>query len=153
MLVQEDEMRVRYLILTVLFMAFAAPSALRAQTGEPGTCPNDSKLLNGGPTLVYGEGPGTFWDLVLGGFDAATAAGAPLGTDEERRVYLEQVFGRDFASLDEARQYNLDALSQIYDTNQNGYVCAFELRGTRAYSGDPYINFTTFGVSDDKIRK
>ena len=35
-----------------------AVGAVRAQSTGPGTCPNDSKLLNGGPTRVYGEGPG-----------------------------------------------------------------------------------------------
>ena len=146
-------MKLRYLVFSIALIAITVPLSIHAQTGEPGTCPNDSKLLNGGPTLVYGEGPGTFWDLVLGGFDAAAAAGAPLNTDEERIAYLEQVFGRDFSNLNDARDFNLDALSQAYDINQNGYVCAFELRGTRAYSGDPYINYTTFGVSDDKVRK
>ena len=40
-----------------------------------------------------------------------------------------------------------------WDKNQNGYVCAFELRGTRAYTGDPLIDTTSFGVSDDRIAK
>ena len=40
-----------------------------------------------------------------------------------------------------------------FDKNQNGFVCAYDLRGTRAYNDDPYFNFTWFGVSDDKIRK
>ena len=31
---------------------------------EAGTCPNDSKLLNDGPTKIFGEGPGTWWGLV-----------------------------------------------------------------------------------------
>jgi hypothetical protein len=52
-----------------------------------------------------------------------------------------------------AKDFNLTSLSDIYDANQNGYVCAFELRGTRAYSGDPLINLTTFGVSDDRLGK
>jgi len=38
-------------------------------------------------------------------------------------------------------------------TNQNGYVCAYELRGTRAHFDNPFINLTFFGVSDDKIGK
>jgi hypothetical protein len=146
-------MKLRYYVFTFVVVTLTVPLVLHAQTSEPGTCPNDSKLLNGGPTLVYGEGPGTFWGLVLGGFAAAADAGAPLATDEERIAYLESVFGQNFANLDEARDFNLDALSQAYDINQNGYVCAFELRGTRAYSGDPYLNYTTFGVSDDKVRK
>jgi hypothetical protein len=44
-------------------------------------------------------------------------------------------------------------LSEAWDKNQNGYVCAFDLRGTRAYVDDPCKSFTYFGVSDDKIRK
>lgn len=45
---------------------------VRAQpTGEPGRCPNDSKLLNNGPTFIYGEGPGTYWGLEINGLNAA----------------------------------------------------------------------------------
>jgi hypothetical protein len=142
----EDEMTTRLAgaLVTVILLAATA----RAQTGEPGRCPNDSKLLNGGPTLVEGEGPGTWWGLVIDGLNAAGFV-----TDEQKVDYLEQIFGRQFASLDDARLYNLSLLEATFDLNQNGYVCAFELRGTRAYSGDPLIDITTFGVGDDKIAK
>jgi len=141
-------MNIRSMVFTLIAVIVLAPAAVLAQAGAPGTCPSDSKLLNGGPTLVYGEGPGTFWGLVIGGLDAARFA-----TDEEKIGYLSQVFGQEFMTLDEARQYNLDQLSIGFDANQNGFVCAYELRGTRAYSGDPFINLTTFGISDDKLRK
>ena len=141
-------MNIRSIVYMLIAVIVLAPAAVRAQAGEPGTCPSDSKLLNGGPTLVYGEGPGTFWGLVIGGLDAAGFA-----TDEEKTADLSQVFGIGFSGLDAARQYNLDQLSLGFDANQNGYVCAYELRGTRAYSGDPFINLTTFGISDDKLRK
>ena len=32
-----------------------------------GGCPKDSKLLNGGPTSVFGEGAGTWWGLEITG--------------------------------------------------------------------------------------
>jgi hypothetical protein len=122
------------------------PGTAAGQSGGPSPCPNDSKLLNGGPTAVYGEGSGTFWNLVINGLNAAGFV-----TDEQKVAYLSQVFGVEFTTLAEARDYNLDALSAAFDTNQNGYVCAYELRGTRRYAGDPYLNLTTFGVSDDRI--
>lgn len=125
-----------------------AAVAVRAQSGSAGSCPHDSKLLNDGPTAVYGEGPGTWWGLVGGGLEAAG-----FGTDAEKLDYLNQVFGTTFGDLDSVKAYNLDLLSAAWDANQNGYVCAFELRGTRAYSGDPFINLTTFGVADDKVAK
>ena len=140
-------MKIRCKVCALIALVMFACVAVRTQAGEPGTCPNDSKLLNGGPTLVYGEGPGTFWSLVINGLNAAG-----FETDEQKIAYLDQVFDADFATLDEARQYNLDLLEVTYDDNQNGYICAYELRGTRAYSGDPYLNLTTFGISDDKIR-
>jgi len=113
-----------------------------------GTCPNDSKLLNGGPTRVHGDGPGTWWGLVTGALDAAG-----FETDDEKVEYLNNLFGTSFATLDELKTYNLDLVASGWDLNQNGYVCAFELRGTRAYSGDPLIDITSFGISDDKISK
>jgi len=137
----------RRLIVCALSLAVTlAAVGVRAQSGTPGDCPNDSKLLNGGPTSVYGTGPGSWWDLVIGGLNAAG-----LTNPADQLAYLDQVFGMQFASLDDARQFNLDVLSATYDKNGNGYVCAFELRGTRAYSGDPLINTTTFGVGDDKL--
>jgi hypothetical protein len=117
-------------------------------SGVPGDCPNDAKLLNGGPTAVFGEGPGTWWGLIIHGLDSAGFV-----TDAQKIAYLDQVFGQSFASLDEAEQYNLQLVSDAWDLNQNGYICAYELRGTRAHFDDPLINITFFGITDDKIRK
>ena len=125
-----------------------ATISVRALLGGPGDCPNDSKLLNGGPTAVFGEGPGTWWGLIIGGLNAAG-----FTTDAQKVAYLEQVFGRTFADLAEAETYNLQQISDNWDVNQNGYTCAYELRGTRAYFDDPLINTTYFGISDDKIKK
>ena len=115
---------------------------------SPGSCPSDSKLLNGGPTLVNGEGPGTWWDLVLNGVIAA-------GFDEESEqiAYLNSVFGTSFVDLASLQAFNIQQVSDFWDKNQNGFVCAFELRGTRAYIGDPFVNLTYFGISDDRIAK
>jgi len=122
----------------------------RTQSGEPGVCSNDSKLLNDGPTLVYGEGTGTWWGLVINGLNLAG-----FETDEQKVAYLNHVFGTSFGpdQIDELEMYNQDLVAQGWDLNQNGYVCAYELRGTRAYLGDPFINLTFFGISDDKVRK
>ena len=123
--------------------AAAAPVASFA----PGSCPNDSKLLNGGPTHVSGEGDGTWWGLVQDGMFAAGL------TDEADQIaYLNQVFGKNYTSLHDLRDYNIQLVKDLWDTNGNGFVCAFELRGTRKYAGDPYLNFTSFGISDDKMR-
>jgi hypothetical protein len=112
-----------------------------------GDCPNDSKLLNSGPTSVYGEGNGTWWGLVINGLNAAG-----FTTDAQKITYLNHVFGTSFDNLDQLKVYNLSLVAD-WDKNQNGYVCAYELRGTRAYLDDPFINLTFFGISDDKLRK
>jgi hypothetical protein len=141
-------MNLRHMVCALIAGVMLAPVAARAQSGEPGRCPNDSKLLNGGPTLVYGEGPGTWWGLVINGL---TAAG--FETDDEKIAYLNQVFGTSFDSLAQLEIYNQDLVEVSWDHNQNGYICAYELRGTRAYLGDPFINLTFFGISDDMVRK
>lgn len=120
----------------------------RAQGSEPGRCTNDSKLLNDGPTLVYGEGPGTWWGLVIDGLDAAG-----FSSEEEKIDYLNHVFNTDFDNLNDLKTFNLDLVSASWDHNQNGWVCAYELRGTRAYFNDPFLNLTFFGISDDKLSK
>jgi hypothetical protein len=133
-------------IYVVLMIAAFAAAALNVNA-DPGACPSDSKLLNGGPTAVYGDGEGTWWGLIIGGLNDAG-----LTDDEQKVAYLSDIFGIPFESLDDAQQYNLDLLSQGFDTNQNGYVCAYTLRGTRGQADDPYFNLTHFGVSDDRIR-
>ena len=62
-------------------------------------------------------------------------------------------FGQQFTTLDAARDYNLQVLSDAFDKNQDGLVCVYDLRGTRANLRDPYSKYTYFSVSDDKITK
>ena len=123
-------------------------TSVSVRAGEPGDCSNDSKLLNGGPTLVYGEGPGTWWGLVIDGLDAAG-----FETDDQKVAYLNQVFDTSFDNLDQLAIFNQNLVENSWDLNQNWYVCAYELRGTRAYLDDPFINLTFFGISDDKNKK
>ena len=141
-------MSIRRLVCALIVGAILAPVAARAQSGEPGRCPNDSKLLNAGPTLVFGEGPGTWWGLIIDGLDAAGFA-----TDEEKIAYLNQVFDTDLHSLNDLEIFNQNLVSAGWDANQNGYICAYELRGTRAHFDNPLLNLTFFGISDDKLSK
>ena len=111
-------------------------------------CASDSKLLNDGPTQVFGDEPGTYWNLLEGGLQSA------FGNDEAAKIrYLSGVFGQQFTTLNAARDYNLQALSTTFDKNQDGLVCVYDLRGTRADLRDPYSKYTYFSVSDDKIIK
>jgi hypothetical protein len=111
-------------------------------------CTSDSKLLNGGPTQVFGDVPGTYWNLIEGGLQSA------FGNDEAAKIqYLSGVFGQQFTTLNAARDYNLQALSTTFDKNQDGLVCVYDLRGTRANLRDPYSKYTYFSISDDKINK
>jgi len=141
--------RLRFVSIALVAAGMIAALALQAnQVGEAGTCPNDSKLLNGGPTSVFGEGPDTWWGLII---DGLTAAG--FDEEAEQVAYLNRVFSTSFTTLDELKAFNLQLVSDVWDKNKNGYVCAYELRGTRQHYDDPFINLTFFGVSDDKIKK
>jgi hypothetical protein len=111
-------MKLRYMVCALIAGVMLAPVAARAQSGELGRCANDSKLLNGGPTLVYGEGPGTWWGLVIDGLNTAG-----FETDEEKIGYLNQVFGSSSIVLLNPR-YTTRTWLQNMDLNQNGYVCA-----------------------------
>jgi len=138
----------RYMASALIAAVMTMSVAVRTQSGQPGTCPNDSKLLNGGPTLVFGEGPGTWWGLVI---DGLVTAGLLAATDQIN--YLNQVFGTHFTTLEELKTYNLHLIEDVYDENRNGFVCAFDLRGTRAHFDNPLVDLTFFGVSDDRIEK
>jgi hypothetical protein len=141
-------MRLRFsgivLIVGVIFASFT----LRASPVQdhPGVCSDDSKLI--GQVSVFGdENEASWWRLIFNGMIEAG-----LTTEDQQRDYLNGVFGTSFTTLDEVRFFNLQGVSS-FDKNHNGFVCAYDLRGTRAYNDDPYFNFTWFGVSDDKIRK
>jgi hypothetical protein len=96
---------------------------------------------------VFGDGTGTWWGLVTDGLNQT-------GLDEQGQIdYLNHIFGTDFDNLNALKTYNLDLLEDAWDKNHNGFICAYELRGTRAYLDDPFDNLTFFGVSDDKIAK
>jgi hypothetical protein len=119
-----------------------------ADTQTDASCTSDSKLLNDGPTQVFGDGPGTYWSLLAAGLQAA------FGDDETAKIdYLSGVFGQEFATLDAARDFNLQTLSTAFDKNQDGLVCVYDLRGARANLRDPYSKYTYFSISDDKISK
>ena len=122
-----------------------APAQIRA--AGPGVCQSDSKLLNGGPTLVFGEGAGTWWGLIQDGFKAAG-----LDTVQEQIDYLNGLFGTNYNDLNSLKTLNLQQVN-AWDENGNGYVCAFDLRGTRAHFRDPYSQFTYYGINDDKVTK
>lgn len=136
---------VRSLVAAVIITSFAVcADALAA----PGACPTDSKLLNGGPTKIYGEGPGTWWGLVINGLIAAGFV------DEDDQIdYLNEIFDTSFVTLDELKAYNVQLVQDTWDENHNGYVCAFQLRGTRAHFDNPYLDLTFFGVTDDRVAK
>jgi len=114
----------------------------------PGACPNDSKLINGGPTSISGEGPGTWWGLVMNGLISAGFV-----AEDEQIDYLNEIFDTHYDTLAELETYNLQLVRDTWDGNRNGYVCAFQLRGTRAYFHNPYIDLTFFGVTDDRGAK
>ena len=64
-----------------------APQRAGAEVQTGATCTSDSKLLNGGPTEVFGEAPGTYWNLIEGGLQSA------FGDDEAAKIqYLSGVF-------------------------------------------------------------
>lgn len=124
----------------------ATPQQALANPRTDATCPSDSKLLNGGPTQIFGADPGTYWNLVAAGLQAA------FGNDDAAKLqYMDGVFGQQFATLDAARDYNLQIVSDTFDKNQDALVCVYDLRGTRAYLNDPYSKYTYFQISDDKV--
>jgi hypothetical protein len=141
-------MRSFFVGIVLVAGVLVASDALRAAPlRSPGDCPRDAKLI--GQVSVWGdEFEDSWWNLIFNGMISGG-----LITDTAQRDYLNGVYGTSFATLAEVRDFNLQDVGDAFDKNGNGYVCAYNLRGTRAYNSDPYFNFTWFGVSDDKIRK
>ena len=139
-------MRLRLTGFALLAGVILASIAVRATTPDPGRCPRDSKLI-GQVSVWGGQNEASWWSLIYHGMLAAG-----LATPDQQRDYLNGVYGTSFATLDEVRTFDLQGVSDGFDKNQNGFVCAYDLRGTRAYNDDPYFDFTWFGISDDKVR-
>ena len=141
-------MRLRFVgIALIAGVVFTSGAWRAAPMRDSGSCPSDSKLI--GQVSVFGdESEASWWNLILNGMIAGG-----LVTETAQRDYLNAVYGTSFATLAEVRDFDLQGLSDGFDKNGNGFVCAFKLRGTRAYNNDPLFNYTYFGVSDDKIRK
>ena len=141
-------MRAFFVAIVLVTGVVSASDALRAAPmRNPGDCPRDAKLI--GQVSVWGdEFEASWWNLIFNGM----VAGGLL-TDTAQRDYLNGLFGTSFATLAEVRDFNLQGVADAYDKNGNGFVCAYDIRGTRAYNNDPFFNYTWFGVSDDKIRK
>jgi hypothetical protein len=115
----------------------AAASAAGVAKGAH-DCTPDSKLI-GRVAASAADEPGTWWRLSRERFDAAGVT--------DYKAALESFYGQSFASLDAAIQFLIDGVKS-YDANGNGYVCAFEVRGTRAYLGENAIFL--LGIEDDK---
>jgi hypothetical protein len=77
---------------------------------------------------------------------------AGFTTDAALKAKLEQISGTEYSSLAAAVEA-LVAGARSWDKNGNGWACAYELRGTRAYSGEPLINEIFYGISDDRVTK
>lgn len=134
--------------ISLCIVVSIVPQRVLADVQTDARCASDSKLLNGGPTQVFGDGPGTYWSLLAAGLQSA------FGNDDAAKIqYLSGVFGQQFTTLDAARDYNLQVLSTTFDKNQDGLVCVYDLRGRRANLRDPYSGYTYFSIGDDKIIK
>ena len=123
---------------TPLAMAAVAAEVATTNGEGPQSCMPDAKLI-GRFAASTADVPGTWWRLTKDRFDA-------LGVTDYKAA-LEGFYGQSFATLADAIQYLIDGVAS-WDTNGNGYVCAFEVRGTRAHLG---INaLFLLGIADDK---
>lgn len=116
-------------------VASASPSS----NGQgPQACTPDTKLI-GRFAASTADVPGTWWRLTKDRFDA-------LGVTDYKAA-LEGFYGQSFSTLNDAIGFLIAGVAS-YDANGNGYVCAFEERGTRAYLG---VNaLFLLGIADDK---
>ena len=115
------------------------PTAAATANGQgPLACMPDAKLI-GRFAASTSDAPGTWWRLTKDRFDA-------LGVSDYKAA-LEGFYGRSFATLDDAVQFLIDGVV-AWDANGNGYVCAFEVRGTRASLGANAAYL--LGIADDK---
>ena len=104
-------------------------------------CAPDTKLL-GRIAVSTADAPGTWWRLTKDRFNSLG-----LTTDAQYKAALEGFYGQSFTTLDAAVEYLIDGVA-TFDTNGNGYVCGYDVRGTRAWLGDNAL--LLFSAADDK---
>ena len=119
--------------------AGAADNAGTHEKGPPQDCVPDVKLI-GCFAVSTADEPGTWWRLTKDRFDAAGVT--------DYRAALESFYGLSFDTLDDAIEYLIEGVA-AWDKNGNGIVCAFEMRGTRAYLGENALFL--LGIDDDKF--
>ena len=127
-------------------LAVAEASTGAASIAAQGDCPNDSKLL-GLFEVSTDYRPGTWWFL-----SKNSLVQAGFTTDAAQELKLEQISGTQYAGLAAAVEALVEG-ARSWDKNGNGWVCAFELRGTHAYLNEPLVNDIFFGISDDRLTK
>lgn len=115
--------------------------SIAAGSDVPG-CHPDSKLI-GRIELSTADVPGTWWSITRQGFDAAGIT--------DYLALIEAAFGQPFGTLDQAVAFLVDAVRPL-DENGNGYVCAYQVRGTRANYGLPLVSNYIFATTDDDHR-
>ena len=119
-------------------LAMTAVAKVASKGQGPQACMPDSKLI-GRFAASTADAPGTWWRLTKDRFDA-------LGVSDYKTA-LEGFYGQSFPTLADAIQFLIDGVT-LYDTNGNGYVCAFEVNGTRAHLGVNALYL--LGIADDK---
>ena len=115
-----------------------ATGAASANGGGPRACVPDAKLIRR-VAVSTGDVPGTWWRLTKDRFDE-------LGVTDYKGT-IEGFYGQSFDTLDDAIGYLVDLVA-AFDTNGNGYVCAYEVRGTHAWLGEAVLYL--FRIDDDK---
>jgi hypothetical protein len=107
-----------------------------------GSCRPDSKLI-GRIALTDSEDADAWWGLTRNGLIASGVV-----SEADQLATMEGWFGEDFGSLDEAIDFLVAAVKPV-DANDNGFVCAYNIRGTRTSLGDPLYQYTLFKTLDD----
>jgi hypothetical protein len=97
---------------------------------------------------VTGQGPGTWWGLVISGVIAA-------GFDEEQEqiAYLNSIFGTKLRRPGQPAGVQHSGSLRLLGQESERICLRIRAPGTRAYVGDPFVNLTYFGISDDRIPK
>jgi len=118
--------------------AAAVNTAAKSNGQGPQACMPDSKFL-GRFAASGADEPGTWWRLTKDRFDA-------LGVTDYKAA-LEGFYGQQFNTLADAIQFLIAGVAS-WDANGNGYVCAYEVNGTRAHLGVNALYL--IGIADDK---
>ena len=108
-------------------------------------CAADDRLI-GRIVLSSAASPSAWWGITRAGMKSS-------GIDVDDASAVLEVVNVWLAAEHRELSSAIDAMLEnvrAFDVNDNGFVCAYEVKGSRRTEGEPFLRHYVHGISDDR---